>query len=175
MAEFVVKLADERGRVQQHVEHGYSEAEVRDRFAQQGYLVYWVKPQGVLTGGNLKTIESLAGSRSDIHTTGKILFVEDTGEYPYSVDRMFWNLQRTGKLSGLKGLIVGGFKLKTDDAGEEFGKTLQEIVLEKVKDYSYPVCFEFPVGHQKYNVALKCGVPHQLLVKPMECSLTETK
>src|SRR4051812_30240469 len=51
MAEFVVKVADERGRVQQHVEHGYSEAEVRDRFAQQGYLVYWVKPQGVLTGG----------------------------------------------------------------------------------------------------------------------------
>src|SRR5258708_7103259 len=51
MAEFVVKLADERGRVQQHVEHGYSDAEVRDRFAQQGYLVYWVKPQGVLTGG----------------------------------------------------------------------------------------------------------------------------
>jgi len=51
MAEFVVKIADERGRVQQHVEHGYSEAEVRDRFAQQGYLVYWVKPQGVLTGG----------------------------------------------------------------------------------------------------------------------------
>jgi type IV pilus assembly protein PilC len=51
MAEFVVKLADERGRVQQHVEQGYSEAEVRDRFAQQGYLVYWVKPHGVLSGG----------------------------------------------------------------------------------------------------------------------------
>jgi type IV pilus assembly protein PilC len=51
MAEFVVKIADERGRIQQHVEEGYSEAEVRDRFAQQGYLVYWVKPQGVLTGG----------------------------------------------------------------------------------------------------------------------------
>jgi type IV pilus assembly protein PilC len=51
MAEFVIKIADERGHIQQHVEHGYSEAEVRDRFAQQGYLVYWVKPQGVLTGG----------------------------------------------------------------------------------------------------------------------------
>ena len=51
MAEFVVKIADDRGRVQQHVEHGYSEAEVRDRFSQQGYLVYWVKPQGVLTSG----------------------------------------------------------------------------------------------------------------------------
>ena len=51
MAEFVVKIADDRGHVQQHVEHGYSEAEVRDRFSQQGYLVYWVKPQGLLSGG----------------------------------------------------------------------------------------------------------------------------
>jgi len=131
--------------------------------------------EGVLTGGNLKTLESLAGSRSDIRTTGKILFVEDTGEYLYSIDRMFWNLQRTGKLSGLKGLIVGGFKKKDDEPGEEFGKTLQDIVLEKVKDYSYPVCFDFPVGHQKYNVALKCGVKHQLMVKPGECTLTEIK
>ena len=51
MAEFVIKIADDRGRVQQHIEQGYSEAEVRDRFSQQGYLVYWVKPQGVLTSG----------------------------------------------------------------------------------------------------------------------------
>ena len=51
MAEFVVKIADDRGRVQQQVEQGYSEAEVRDRFSQQGYLVYWVKPQGMLTSG----------------------------------------------------------------------------------------------------------------------------
>jgi type IV pilus assembly protein PilC len=51
MAEFVIKIADERGRIQQHVEHGYSEAEVRDRFSQQGYLVYWVKPQGLMSSG----------------------------------------------------------------------------------------------------------------------------
>jgi type IV pilus assembly protein PilC len=51
MAEFVVKIADERGRIQQHVEQGISESEVRDRFSQQGYLVYWVKPQGLMTGG----------------------------------------------------------------------------------------------------------------------------
>jgi len=51
MAEFLVKIADERGNLAQQVEHGYSETEVRDRFAQQGYLVYWVKPRGVLTGG----------------------------------------------------------------------------------------------------------------------------
>ncbi|MGA2743209.1 MAG: type II secretion system F family protein [Candidatus Sulfotelmatobacter sp.] len=51
MAEFVVKIADDRGHVQEHIEQGYSEAEVRDRFSQQGYLVYWVKPQGMLTSG----------------------------------------------------------------------------------------------------------------------------
>jgi muramoyltetrapeptide carboxypeptidase len=131
--------------------------------------------EGVLTGGNLKTLESLSGSRSDIKTTGKILFVEDTGEYLYSIDRMFWNLQRTGKLAGLKALIVGGFKIKPDDPGEAFGRTLEEIVLEKVKDYSYPVCFNFPVGHQKTNFALKCGVRHHLVVQAGECSLTESK
>ncbi|HET9409469.1 MAG TPA: type II secretion system F family protein [Candidatus Sulfotelmatobacter sp.] len=51
MAEFVIKIADDRGHLHQQVEHGYSEAEVRDRFVQQGYLVYWVKPQGLLSGG----------------------------------------------------------------------------------------------------------------------------
>ena len=117
---------------------------------------------GVLVGGNLKTIESLAGSKSDLITKNKILFVEDTGEYLYSIDRMFWNLKRSGKLAELQGLIIGGFKIKKDDEGEEFGKTLEEIVLEKVAEYNYPVCFDFPVGHQKNNFALKCGVKHTI-------------
>lgn len=128
---------------------------------------------GILIGGNLKTIESLSGSASDIKTDGKILFVEDTGEYLYSIDRMFWNLKRTGKLKNLKALIVGGFKVKPDDPGEEFGKTIEEIVLEKVKEFKYPVCFDFPVGHQKNNFALKCGVRHRLSVKEDEVILTE--
>lgn len=129
--------------------------------------------EGIVTGGNLKTIESLAGSASDIKTDGRILFVEDTGEYLYSIDRMFWNLKRTGKLKNLKALIVGGFKVKPDDPGEEFGKTVQEIVLEKIRNYNYPVCFDFPVGHQKNNFALKCGVKHRLSVNETNVSLTE--
>jgi muramoyltetrapeptide carboxypeptidase len=129
---------------------------------------------GMLVGGNLKTIESLAGSKSDLHTAGKIFFVEDTGEYLYSIDRMFWNLKRSGKLSLLKGLIIGGFKIKTaEDPKEEFGKDLQEIVLEKIKNYKYPVCFDFPVGHQKNNFALKCGVVHQLRVSDNTVTLKE--
>ncbi len=128
---------------------------------------------GSLVGGNLKTLESLTGSSSDISTKNKILFVEDTGEYLYSIDRMFWNLKRSGKLAQLKALIIGGFKIKKDDAGEEFGKTLEEIVLEKVKEYNYPVCFDFPVGHQKNNVALKCGVQHSIEVNSISVSLKE--
>ena len=128
---------------------------------------------GQLVGGNLKTLETLAGSGSDIVTNNKILFVEDTGEYLYSIDRMFWNLKRTGKLSGLKGLIVGGFKVKPDDAGEEFGKTLEQIVLGKITEYNYPVCFDFPVGHQKNNFALKCGVTHNLSVNEKAVYLHE--
>lgn len=127
-----------------------------------------------LIGGNLRCIENLAGSNSEIKTDGKILFVEDTGEYLYSIDRMFYNLKRSGKLAKLKGLIIGGFKVKPDDAGDEFGKSIVEIVLEKVKEYSYPVCFDFPVGHQRANYALKCGIKHQLMVSDTGTSLVES-
>jgi muramoyltetrapeptide carboxypeptidase len=130
---------------------------------------------GVLVGGNLKTLESLAGSKSDIRTAGKILFVEDTGEYLYSIDRMFWNLKRSGKLDKLAGLIVGGFKLKKDEGenDSEFGKTVEQIVMDKVKQFNYPVCFDFPVGHQKNNFALKCGIIHKLQVNDTSTILKE--
>jgi muramoyltetrapeptide carboxypeptidase len=129
--------------------------------------------EGTLVGGNLKTLETLSGTASDISTKNKILFVEDTFEYLYSIDRMFWNLKRTGKLKSLRGLVIGGFNAKPDDPGEEFGRTLQEIVLEKVKEYNYPVCFDFPVGHQRANFALKCGVRHTLNVSVNKISLEE--
>jgi len=128
--------------------------------------------EGILVGGNLSLIETLAGSDSDLDTRGKILFVEDTGEYLYSLDRMFWNLKRTGKLEHLAGLVIGGFKLKPDEPGEEFGKTIVEIVMEKVSEYQYPVCFDFPVGHQRSNFALKCGTLHKMEVTGAGTTLT---
>lgn len=129
--------------------------------------------EGLLVGGNLKTIETLAGTNSDIDTADKILFVEDTGEYLYSIDRMFWHLQRSGKLHRLAGLVIGGFKVKPDDPGEEFGRTVYDIVTERVKDYNYPVCFDFPVGHQKENYALKYGIPHILDTRGNTAKLSE--
>src|SRR3569832_1697510 len=54
MADFVIKMADDRGHVLQRMEAGASPAEIRDRFSQQGFLVYWVKPKGVLSGGEIR-------------------------------------------------------------------------------------------------------------------------
>jgi len=129
--------------------------------------------EGILVGGNLNTLEGMIGTKSDLVTTGKILFLEDTNEYPYSIDRMFWHLKRNGKLDKLAALVLGGFKLKTDDPGEEFGRTIFDIVWQQIKEYDYPVCFDFPVGHQKNNYALKCGVRHKLSVTRDEVSLKE--
>lgn len=120
--------------------------------------------KGILIGGNLSLIDNLCGSVSDVNSAGKILFIEDVGEYLYKLDGMLWNLKRSGKLSQLKGLIIGNFRIKPDTPGEEFGKNLYEIVNEKVREYTYPVCFDFPVGHVKENYALRCGMMHELKV-----------
>jgi len=130
--------------------------------------------QGVLVGGNLSIIQNLMGTNSEISTIGKILFLEEVGEYLYSLDRMFMNLKRAGKLDKLAGLVIGGFnKIKVDDPGEEFGRNLYDIVMEKVAAYKYPVCFNFPVGHQKNNFALKCGAMHVLTVRKDTVELME--
>ena len=54
MADFVIKMADERGHVLQRMESGASVSEIRDRFSQQGFMVFWVKPRGVLAGGDIR-------------------------------------------------------------------------------------------------------------------------
>ncbi len=122
--------------------------------------------EGLLVGGNLSIIISMMGTKSELNTDGRILFLEEVGEYMYSLDRMLMTLKRAGKLSKLKGLVIGGFnKIKTDDPGEEFGRSLYEVVMGKVAEYKYPVCFGFPIGHQKENYALRHGAHHVLTVR----------
>lgn len=101
---------------------------------------------GVLVGGNLSILYSLCGSASDIDTEGKILFIEDLDEYLYHIDRMMQNLKRTGKLKGLKGLLVGGMSDMHDNT-IPFGRNAEEIVMDAVKEYDYPVWLNAPVGH----------------------------
>lgn len=114
------------------------------------------RAEGVLIGGNLSILLSVLGSVSDFDYDGKILFIEDVGEYLYAVDRMIRTLDRAGKLKNLKGMIVGGFTgMKDNDT--PFGFTANEIVHEIVSKYDYPVVFDFPAGHVRDNQALVFG------------------
>ncbi len=112
--------------------------------------------EGELIGGNLSLLYALTGSVSDINTGGKILFIEDLDEYLYHIDRMMMNLKRSGKLDNLEGLIVGGMTDMKDNT-IPFGKTAEEIILDSVREYNYPVCFNFPAGHIDRNLALHFG------------------
>lgn len=104
------------------------------------------RSSGEIIGGNLSVLYSLMGSNSFVDTDGKILFIEDLDEYLYHIDRMMMALKRAGKLSNLKGLIVGQMSDMHDNT-ISFGKTAEEIVFDAVKDYDYPVCFNAPIGH----------------------------
>jgi muramoyltetrapeptide carboxypeptidase len=127
---------------------------------------------GELLGGNLTLVSHLIGTSSDIKTKGRILFLEDTGELLYKIDRMLYQLKRSGKLQKLAGLIVGGFSDMTDTE-RPFGKTAYEIIQEIVAAYDYPVCYNFPVSHNKENYALKVGVGYKLKVGKNKVVLEE--
>jgi muramoyltetrapeptide carboxypeptidase len=109
-----------------------------------------------IVGGNLSLIYALSGSVDDLNTKNKILFIEDLDEQLYHIDRMMLQLKRSGKLKHLKGLVVGGMSDMKDNA-IAFGKTAEEIIFEAVKEYKYPVCFNFPAGHIEKNMAIYFG------------------
>jgi len=121
------------------------------------------KVSGELVGGNLSIISSLQGTKYEIDTFGKILFLEDIDEFLYHTDRMIHQLKLSGKLDNLAGLILGDFTDMKDNESP-FGKTVHEIVSEAVEDFSYPVCFGFPAGHDKKNLALTFGLNWELEV-----------
>jgi muramoyltetrapeptide carboxypeptidase len=127
---------------------------------------------GELVGGNLALLAHIVGTPSDIKTKGKILFIEDVGEYVYNADRMLQQLKRSGKLEKLAGLVVGGFS-DMKDTTIPFGKDIYEVVKQLIQEYDYPVCFQFPVGHARENYALKVGVSYSLKVTKKKVLLQE--
>ncbi|WP_316816710.1 LD-carboxypeptidase [Pedobacter nyackensis] len=112
--------------------------------------------KGVLIGGNLTLMQMLQGSVSEIDYTDKILFIEDVGEHEYAIDRMMRMLKRAGKLAKLKGLIVGAFN-EVSEESIPFGASPEQVIWDIVKEYDYPVCFNFPVGHIDDNRAMVLG------------------
>lgn len=132
------------------------------------------KAEGVLTGGNVAILAHLSGSVSEVNTKGKILFIEDVGEYLYNLDRMLLNLKRAGKFDHLKALVVGSFT-DMQDTERPFGQTVAEIIWDKVKEYNYPVLFNFPAGHQEVNFPLALGMKYTLEVTENGGKLQQTQ
>ena len=125
-----------------------------------------------IVGGNLSLIYSLLGTKTGMNSTHKILFLEDLDEYLYHIDRMMMSLKRAGKLEHLKGLIVGGMSDMNDNA-IPFGKSAEDIILEHVSEYDYPVCFGFPAGHLADNRAIILGGKARLNVTQSKVSFTQ--
>jgi type IV pilus assembly protein PilC len=111
MAEFLVKMADERGRTLQQLEHGFSEAEVRDRFAQQGFLVHSVKPRGILAGGDVGL-----GRRGKIKQSDFVIF-----------NQQFLTLIHAGLP------ILNSLELLIKRQGNAYFRTVLENVRDRVK------------------------------------------
>ena len=112
--------------------------------------------KGVVVGGNLSVLCGMLGSNSFPETDNRILFIEDVDEYIYHVERMMYALKRSGKLDHLKALLIGGLT-EIHDNPDPFGKSVEQAIYDVVKDYDYPVVFNFPAGHQPNNRAILFG------------------
>jgi muramoyltetrapeptide carboxypeptidase len=119
------------------------------------------KATAPMVGGNLSLLAHAVGTNADVDTRGKILFIEDVGEQLYNVERMLLQLKRAGKLSKLKGLVVGGFT-SNKDTDRPFGKNIEQVIYDVVREFKFPICFGFPISHEKENVAIIVGGTYQL-------------
>jgi len=114
------------------------------------------KAKGVLAGGNLSLISNLLGTEIKNYLKGKILFIEEKGEYIYSLDRMITGMDLAGVLQDIKGLIIGGLTdIKESDIKYETG--VRDIIIDMAGRYGYPVAFDFPAGHIADNRAIMLG------------------
>jgi len=125
-----------------------------------------------MVGGNLCILAHLIGSKNAIDTSGKILFLEDVGEYHYNIDRLMIQCKNAGLFDKLAGLVIGGFTDLKDPASD-FGATAYDMIKEHTSAYAYPICFDFPISHSLPNYAIKQGQQYSLAISEAGVSLQE--
>ncbi len=126
---------------------------------------------GQLVGGNLSVLCGLIGTPYNMFHADTILFIEDTNEPIYRIERMLYQLKLSDILKQIKGIIIGEFTGTNED--ERFNGSLYEIIHRIVAEYNIPVCFNFPVGHGEKNLPLIIGADTELCVKETFCSLRQ--
>lgn len=129
---------------------------------------------GSLVGGNLTMLHTMLGSKESIDTSGKILFIEEIGEYKYHIDRMLQSLKRAGYFDDCKGLIVGDMsKMRTNTT--LWGTSVEQLIIDALSDYDFPIAFNMPAGHEKDNRALVLGRTIELKVAKDSSSIVFMK
>lgn len=113
------------------------------------------KIEGQLVGGNLAILSSMLGSRSQLNTDNKILFIEEIGEYKYSIDRMLESLKRANYFDKVNAVIIGDMSLIKKNS-TKWGSSIEQLILDAIPE-NIPVFFDFPAGHEPDNRALIFG------------------
>jgi muramoyltetrapeptide carboxypeptidase len=129
------------------------------------------KSTGIVVGGNLSVLYSMAGSDLEPDLQGRILFIEDIGEYLYHIDRMMMNLAVRNRLKDLKGLIVGTMN-NMMVSGSGYTKPAYSVIRDAVSPYDFPVMFGFPAGHTHPNLSLILGREVEIAVNRKQCTVT---
>ena len=129
------------------------------------------KASGPLVGGNLTMLHTMLGSNTSIDVSGKILFIEEIGEYKYHIDRMLQSLKRAGYFDNCKGVIVGDMSRMRKNT-TLWGTSIEQLILDALKDYNFPIAFNMPAGHEDDNRAMIMGRTIQLAVSSEQSTVT---
>jgi muramoyltetrapeptide carboxypeptidase len=161
-----------RGLTPRSKEHfwGTLTGETRTWKIELGEVIRPGRADAEMLGGCLSMLVTTLGTPYEIDTRGKILFLEDTSEKPYRIERMLTHLKMAGKLDYLAGLVFGDF---TDCQGEG-PRDIREIIAELFRDARYPVVMGLSAGHGQENLTLPFGVRMNLDGKPAALSLVES-
>ena len=119
---------------------------------------------GPLVGGNLTILHTMLGSKESIDTSGKILFIEELGEYKYHIDRMLQSMKRAGYFDNLNGLIVGDMSRMRKNT-TLWGTSIEQLIIDALSEYNFPIAFNMPAGHEDKNLAMTLGMTVKLKVE----------
>ena len=130
--------------------------------------------KGQLVGGNLSLICSMMGSKFEINTTNKILFIEDVGEAPYRIDRYLQELKLGGKLDSLRGAVIGRLTRRQHEISDKPGDfTMGQVLDQYFINLNIPVIKDFSAGHVKRNISLPLGAMVEINTKAREIKILQ--
>jgi muramoyltetrapeptide carboxypeptidase len=129
---------------------------------------------GEIVGGNLSLIDALQGTPYEIDFKDKIILIEDVGEEPYRIDRMFSKLRLAGKLSQARGYILGTFTGCVSGPSKQGHQTTQDIIDDYIKPLNKPTILNFATGHSFPFITIPIGLTVELDANKKQIKYLET-